>query len=182
MPCPCVAKTTVRCSSSACRKASIARSTSPRIGSIAANSKNVVSGSKSVPNGLSSLALMPALVISSKSSCQSMYVPAPSWIGALAPSAAFDQEALRNSSLVASKSAARDLMRCSSIKTICVFAGIRVSRLSVSSINNGIRDSMPSKVIPSAILLSISAAAGYSSAISKARCFVALLSKSSRQG
>ena len=78
IPWPWVAKTVMRFSAKALRKVSTARSTSPRMGSIAEYSRNVVSGSKSVPKGLSSLALMPALEISVKSSSQARYVPAPS--------------------------------------------------------------------------------------------------------
>ena len=98
------------------------------------------------------------------------------------PNAAFDQEALRNSSLVANKSAARERIRCSSIKTICVLAGIRDNSVSVSSIRSGINDSMPSKAIPSLIFSSISAAAGYVSLTSIARCLTSGVNSISRHG
>ena len=141
-----------------------------------------MSSSKSVPNGLNSAAVMPHEIISSLSSSHEIYVPAPSCSGAIPPRAAFDHEAFRNSSLVANKSAARDRMRCSSIKTICVFAGMRESSVSVSSMSNGINDSMPSKAIPSLIFSSISAAAGYWSLISSARCLTSVVNSISRQG
>ena len=111
-----------------------------------------------------------------------MYVPAPSCNGAIPPSAAFDHDALRNSSLVANKSAALERIRCSSIKTICVFAGMRDNSVSVSSMSNGISDSMPSKAMPSLIFSSISAAAGYVSLTSIARCFTSVVNSISRQG
>ena len=141
-----------------------------------------MSSSKSLPNGLISAAVTPQEVISSLSSSHEIYVPAPSCNGAIPPNAAFDQEAFKNSSLVANKSAALERIRCSSIKTICVLAGIRESSVSVSSISNGINDSIPSKAIPSLIFSSISAAAGYCSLISIARCLTSVVSNISRHG
>ena len=182
MPCPCVAKITMRFSSNPWRNTSTVRSISPRIGSIGAYSKKRVSSSKSVPNGLSSALATPRVIISWLNSSHEIYVPTPSCKGAMPPNAAFDQEALRNSSLVANKSAARDRIRCSSIKTICVLAGIRDNSVSVSSIRSGINDSMPSKAIPSLIFSSISAAAGYVSLTSIARCLTSGVSSISRHG
>ena len=152
------------------------------MGSIGAYSKKRTSSSRSLPNGLNSALVIDLETISSLSSSQETYVPAPSCKGAIPPNAALDQDALRNSSLVANKSAARERIRCSSMKSIWVSSGILESKVSVSPINNGIKDSMPSKAIPSLIFSSISAAAGYSSLTSIARCFTSGVRSISRQG
>ena len=100
----------------------------------------------------------------------------------MAPKAALDQDALRNSSFVASKSFALDAIRCSSINTISVPAGTLDNNVSVFSISKGISDSIPSKAIPSLILSNISSAPGYLLFAFNALFFTPSVSKSSRQG
>ena len=106
----------------------------------------------------------------------------PVCTGATAPTAALDQEAAKNSSLVESRSAALERIRSSSKKMISVFVGIRSSKVSCSSINNGINDSMPSVAIPAAIRSNISAAAGNLVIRSFALTWISWVNKSSRQG
>ena len=99
----------------------------------------------------------------------------------MAPNAALDQDALRNSSFVANKSFALDAIRCSSINTISVSAGTLDNNVSVFSISKGMSDSIPSKTIPSLILSNISSAPGYLPLAFSAFVLISSVSKSSRQ-
>ena len=143
------------------RKRSIARSLSPRIGSIAVKSRKVALVSRSLPKLLSDLVVRPAWVISALSSSQSRYVVASTGSGADAPMEALDHAAWKNSSLVAMRSAVRDFIRSSSIKIISVSIGIREDIVSSSSISIGISDSIPSHEMPSEIFPRMSLADGY---------------------
>ena len=102
--------------------------------------------------------------------------------GTWAPPAAALHAARRNSSVVATRSAARARMRSGSDASTGVPGGSRSTRRSMPEARTGARDSMPGAGMPSAARDSISAAPGRRSAASRARARTGALSSSSRQG
>ena len=102
--------------------------------------------------------------------------------GVSPPPAAALHAAARNSSVVATRSAARARMRSGSEARIGEPAGSRSRRDCMPLTRIGARDSMPGAAIPSAARVSISAAPGRRSAASRARARTAWVRRSSRQG
>ncbi len=147
----------------------------PRVGSV------VTSGS-SVLNGVIVHHLMPRLAAVARTSLIGRNAAPPRSIGTCAPAAALTHEASRNSWLVRTRSAARVLIRSGSQATTSAPGGSESSSSSIRSASSGANASMPSTVMPSAILLSTSPRPGYSEASCLARCRTAGVSSSSRHG
>ncbi len=145
-------------------------------------SRNAASLSRSLPKEFKAKVASLSDEISALSSLQSKYVMLSTGKGASAPTAAFDQEAAKNSAFVSMRSAVRERTRSSSRNTTWVFCGIRLRMVSKLSVRSGINDSIPSVMMPSANFPRISRAAGYSSLISPARDLISSVSKSSRHG
>ena len=110
------------------------------------------------------------------------YDAAPRSIGAVPPPAAAAQLAPRNSSLVATRSWARDRARSGSTTSTCVSAGIRSTSSSMSSTRTGASDSIPSTAMPAAILSVSSTSCGWRRPSSAARSRTSGVSNSSRHG
>ena len=106
----------------------------------------------------------------------------PRSIGASPPAAALTQEASRNSWLVATSSIARVLIRSGSQARTTPPNGTWSSSSSICSASTEANASMPSTVIPSAILPRISEAPGCLSASSFARARTPGVKSSSRHG
>ena len=90
-------------------------------------------------------------------------------MGASPPEAVAVHAAAKNSSVVATRSAARVSTRSGDSTTMRVVLGRRANKGSIPSASTGARDSIPSTATPSAILLSMSAAAGICSTKAAAR-------------
>ena len=103
-------------------------------------------------------------------------------IGVSPPPAAPVQAASRNSFVVSTRSAARASTRSGSVMMIFDPAGSRAMIGSIPSARTAVSDSMPSTATPPAILSSISAALGTSSARSAARLRTESVRSSSRHG
>ena len=153
-------------------KIEIKRSLFPRSGSMGSISRKV---SVSEPNCRKSLALGSSFL----SESQSIYV-LPDSIGALPPTAALDQAASRNSSLVASRSATLPITRSRSMKIGSNPSGMDWLINCKSLMSNGIKDSIPSGINPLEILLRSSLSNSVASSF--AFCFISLFINNSRQG
>ena len=110
------------------------------------------------------------------------YDAAPRSIGAVPPPAAAAQLAPRNSSLVATRSCARDRARSGSSTSTWVSSGIRSTSSSMSSTSTGASDSIPSTAMPAAILSVSSTSCGCCRPSSAARLRTSSVSSSSRHG
>src|SRR5699024_451025 len=107
---------------------------------------------------------------------------APTSIGRPPPAAALDQAAARNSSVVATSSSARARAFSGSRPRKRAPSGSTSATCSTPSPSTGLRDSIPSAAIPSAIRSSRSRTPGSSSARARARSRTSSVSRISRQG
>ena len=124
-------------------------------------SRKRASLSRSLPNALRARTGRERRAISSCSAFQSKYVTCSTGRGAAPPIAALDHDASRNSWFVSMRSAVRERMRSSSMKITWVPWGMRSRIVSKSSVRSGMSDSIPSTIMPCAILSRISNALGY---------------------